>query len=126
MQYHSLPLPDLFIPMKLIKCGHPSTFASSPFAPSQEKSPLRLREKKPLHAFARKKPFAPLRLREKKALRAFARNKPLRTFTPSREKTPSPLHAFARKQTYRAYVSTSKNSLIIIAVAPHTAFPSTQ
>jgi hypothetical protein len=107
--------------------------------------PIHLREL-PLRAFARKKPFAPSRLREKKTLcafapsrekspsrlrekqtpshlHAFARKNP---FTPSREKPPSPLHAFARKQTYRAYVSTSKNSLIIIAVAPHTAFPSTQ
>jgi hypothetical protein len=97
-----------------------------PFAPSREKTPSRLREKKALCAFAPSREKSPSRLREKKALRAFARNKPLRPFTPSREKPPSPLHAFARKQTYRAYVSTSKNSLIIIAVAPHTAFPSTQ
>ncbi len=76
-----------------------------------------------LRAFARKKPFAPSRLREKKPLQTFARKK---TFTPSQEKSPLRLRAFARKKTYRAYVSTSKNSLIIIAVAPHTAFPSTQ
>jgi hypothetical protein len=93
------------------------------FAPSQEKSPSNLREKKNLHAFARKKPFAPSRLREKKPLQTFARKK---TFTPSQEKSPLRLRAFARKNPYRAYVSTSKNSLIIIAVAPHTAFPSTQ